>query len=98
MGAVHECVRSAALGSCRKSAGLRQSGMPLAVSGYEQEPYQAMVRHEAVRQPDEGSKIQSPAQSVRARASPLDRLAWLQAIFPGHAASDLEHVSRNPLA
>ena len=36
--------------------GLRRPNLPLALPGYEQEPYPAMVRHEDLRQPDEGAK------------------------------------------
>jgi hypothetical protein len=31
--------------------------VPLAVPGHQQEPYAEMVRHEGVRQSDEGAKI-----------------------------------------
>jgi hypothetical protein len=36
--------------------GLRRSNLPLALSRPEQEPHPAMVRHEDLRQPDEGAK------------------------------------------
>ena len=43
--------------SSRSGARLRQPGVPLAVPGYEQEPYPAVVRYEAVREPDEGAQV-----------------------------------------
>src|SRR5579859_7516955 len=43
---------------CRAAgASLRQCGVPLAVPGYQQESHSPMVRHEGVRESDEGPQI-----------------------------------------
>ena len=54
-------IRSVARGRAASRASVRQSGLPLVVPGYQQEPYPTMVRHEAVRQSHESATIQSPA-------------------------------------
>src|SRR5580658_2836554 len=93
VGAVDERIRSDDVGRCAKGAGLRQPGVPLAVPGYQQESYPAMVRHADMRKSDESPTIQGPAKRVREQVSPLDPLPHAQAVLAGHAACELQHVS-----
>jgi hypothetical protein len=46
--------------------------VPVAVFGYEQESHAALVRHEDLRESDEGTAIQGIACSGLKGASPVD--------------------------
>src|ERR1700733_7335555 len=66
------------------AAGVRESRVPLAVPRYEQESHPALVRHEDLREPDEGAPVQGTAAGCGVGSeSPGLKAAILPLLFRG---------------